>query len=363
MTLCTSYADDNRSLQGVLQMKKYLLAGFGAVALTTLAACNNDEGNGSTIATIEGGETITQEALFEDLKNNQQAAGALQNAFFTDLTEQLLALAGEDMDFSEEQINAMVATLQDEFGVNSEEELVDIVVERLGLEDRDDMIDNLIIPELTLIELQAQDLDYTDEDIAAYFEDNREQYEQVEARHILVEEEDVANDIIEQLNDGSDFADLAEEYGTDGTATNGGDLGFFTRAEMDEAFAEAAFDLEVGEVTSEPVESAFGFHVIEKTDEALEYDTMPDSAQMAVKRAYIEENGRDFFAVVVDLLEQYDVTVEDEFFQGVIDQVQASTNQPETEEEQPAEDDATDSDEDTTDEDTTDEDTTDEENE
>lgn len=76
MTLCTSYADDNRSLQGVLQMKKYLLAGFGAVALTTLAACNNDEGNGSTIATIEGGETITQEALFEDLKktiNKQQA--------------------------------------------------------------------------------------------------------------------------------------------------------------------------------------------------------------------------------------------------------------------------------------------------
>ncbi|MFB4211997.1 peptidylprolyl isomerase [Shouchella sp. JSM 1781072] len=341
-------------------MKKYLLAGFGAIALTTLAACNNDDGNGTTIASIEGGENITQEELFDDLKMNQQASGALQNAFFSNLTEQLLAMAGEDMEFSEEQIDTMIATLQDEFGVNSEEELVELVTTNLGLEDRDDMVDNLIIPELTLIELQSQDLDYNEEDLVAYFEDNRETYEQVEARHIIVEEEDLANEIIDELNDGTDFAELAEEHGTDGTAATGGDLGFFTRADMDEAFAEAAFELEVGETTSEPVESGFGYHIIEKTDEAMEYEELPEAANMAVERAYIEENGRDFLTVIVDLLDEYDITIEDEFFQDFIEQIRAQANQP-APEEQPVEEDGQETDEETDEPADSEEETTDEE--
>jgi len=87
--------------------------------------------------------------------------------------------------------------------------------------------------------------------------------EQVWARHILVADVETANDLVAQLNAGADFAQLAQEFSTDtGSGFNGGDLGWFTRGRMVMEFEEAAFSLGVGEI-SEPVESQFGFHIIQ----------------------------------------------------------------------------------------------------
>ena len=88
-----------------------------------------------------------------------------------------------------------------------------------------------------------------------------EPVEQVKAAHILVEEEETAREIAAKLEDGADFADLAAEHGTDGTAEQGGDLGWFEQGDMVPEFAEAAFALETGAV-SDPVKSPFGWHLI-----------------------------------------------------------------------------------------------------
>ena len=85
--------------------------------------------------------------------------------------------------------------------------------------------------------------------------------EQVRAAHILVEEESTAREIARKLDDGAEFAELAAEYGTDGTAEKGGDLGWFEKGDMVPEFSEAAFALETGAV-SEPVKSPFGWHLI-----------------------------------------------------------------------------------------------------
>ena len=99
--------------------------------------------------------------------------------------------------------------------------------------------------------------------------------ERVRARHILIapisrDEADVraalieAQDLIRQLNEGADFAELAAEHSDDaGSAANGGDLGFFPRGRMVEPFEEAAFALELNAFTQEAVTSPFGFHIIE----------------------------------------------------------------------------------------------------
>ena len=76
-----------------------------------------------------------------------------------------------------------------------------------------------------------------------------------------------AKDIIKQLDEGADFAELAKEYSDDGSASEGGDLGYFGKGTMVDEFEDAVVELEVGEYTKEPVKSTYGYHIILKVDE------------------------------------------------------------------------------------------------
>ena len=90
--------------------------------------------------------------------------------------------------------------------------------------------------------------------------------EQVTASHILVETEDEARAIIGQLNDGADFAELAREKSTGPSGPNGGSLGAFGRGQMVPAFEAAAFSMPVGSYSADPVQTQFGWHVIQVSD-------------------------------------------------------------------------------------------------
>lgn len=97
--------------------------------------------------------------------------------------------------------------------------------------------------------------------------------QEVRAAHILVETEELAKDLKAQMDAGADFAELAAEHGTDGTATRGGDLGWFVKEQMVPEFANAAFALEPGTI-SDPVQTAFGWHLI-KLDEKRDQPVPP----------------------------------------------------------------------------------------
>ena len=91
--------------------------------------------------------------------------------------------------------------------------------------------------------------------------------DEVSARHILVEKEEDAKKIIEDLGKGGDFGAIAKEKSTDkASGAEGGDLGWFKKGDMVPEFAEAAFALEKGKVTTAPVKTKFGFHVIRLED-------------------------------------------------------------------------------------------------
>lgn len=85
----------------------------------------------------------------------------------------------------------------------------------------------------------------------------------VSARHILVAEEDEAKKIIEELQGDADFETLAKERSTGPSGPNGGDLGQFSKGQMVPAFEAAAFALDAGTFTTEPVQTQFGWHIIQ----------------------------------------------------------------------------------------------------
>src|SRR6201994_4611450 len=104
----------------------------------------------------------------------------------------------------------------------------------------------------------------TDENMKKVYEDAAKQIsgeQEVHARHILVETEDQAKKIADDLKKGADFAELAKKESKDPGASDGGDLGFFTKDQMVPEFSTAAFALEPGK-TSDPVKSQFGWHII-----------------------------------------------------------------------------------------------------
>ncbi len=117
----------------------------------------------------------------------------------------------------------------------------------------------------TLIERAV--LDATDEaTLKAAYEERAAQpdfaIEEVTARHILVETEEEAQAVIAELDAGADFTELAMERSTDPAAARGGELGSFRRGAMVPEFEEAAFALEPGSYSKEPVQTQFGYHVI-----------------------------------------------------------------------------------------------------
>ena len=102
--------------------------------------------------------------------------------------------------------------------------------------------------------------------------------EEVHARHILVGSEDEAKEVIAALAGGADFAALAGERSVDPSArSNGGDLGFFRRGQMVPEFAEAAFALAPGQRSQKPVQTQFGWHVIEVVERRMGTPTFAET--------------------------------------------------------------------------------------
>ncbi|WP_407177512.1 peptidylprolyl isomerase [Bradyrhizobium sp. STM 3562] len=104
----------------------------------------------------------------------------------------------------------------------------------------------------------------TDDAMKKVYEDASKQIageQEVHARHILVETEDEAKQVKADLDKGADFAELAKKKSKDPGASDGGDLGFFTKDQMVPEFSAVAFSLEPGKI-SDPVKTQFGWHII-----------------------------------------------------------------------------------------------------
>ncbi|MFW9793366.1 MAG: peptidylprolyl isomerase [Candidatus Thorarchaeota archaeon] len=87
----------------------------------------------------------------------------------------------------------------------------------------------------------------------------------VRASHILVDKHSQALALINEIREGEDFKNVARQHSNCPSKKKGGDLGWFTKGQMVPEFERAAFNLKVGAMTSEPVKTKFGYHIIKRT--------------------------------------------------------------------------------------------------
>ncbi len=325
-------------------MKKKLapiILGLG-LGLVSLAACSNDgeentdsasteEGDvefGSVLATSDAGD-VTADDVLNQIGTNQVANQTFQLVLDKVLTDK----------YSEE------------LNMDELNEQIDAEIEQYGGEENFAMMLQQSQPGMTVDTYKQQRVSNALNDLyfADYFEiTDEEAFDSVrKSSHILVSfaeegEEDAgsaegeedeaamtkeeaktkADDLKKQLDDGADFGELASENSDDtGSAQQNGELGYVSKGQMVEEFETALFELEPGEI-SEPVESQFGYHIILNEDVSLE-DTPKeelDTIKTQLVNQKIQEDPSQALQGYRDLLEEYNVSFENEEIQSYIEE-------------------------------------------
>lgn len=148
----------------------------------------------------------------------------------------------------------------------------------------------------------------TDKEAKEYYEENPDLFaiDEVEASHILVEDEKLAREILDKLKGGADFAEMAKEHSIDGSADQGGSLGTFGKGVMVPEFENAAFALKPGEI-SDLVKSKFGYHIIKVTGKNQGRETFEDSRKNIIDTLYDKAVREAYNQKMTELRKQYDI--------------------------------------------------------
>ena len=278
-------------------MKKWLLPTVLTASLITLGACSGD--SEAVVETKSG--NITKDELYTALKeaNGEQV---LQNLVYEKVLSEKYKVTDKELEKRVEEIKA-------ELGDNFE-----MALAQYGYEDEDDFKEQMKLP-LMQEKAAIKDIKVTEEEMKEYYENIKPE---IHARHILVEDEKTAKDLKAKIDAGESFEELAKQNSTDeGSKESGGDLGWFGSGKMVAEFEEAAYALEVGKV-SEPVQSEYGYHIIEVLDkkEKKSYEDMKKEIEYEVKVSKIDSE--TIQKVMEEELKSADVKVKDKELKDAI---------------------------------------------
>ena len=241
---------------------------IGGLLLTT--GCKDKLKNGEEVAIKINGKNITADDLYKELKEKYA-----DKVMIDEIDKKIFNVIYKDDEEIQKQVDNQMEYLKSTYKNDWEDTL-----KNAGYDSEDDLIEEL---KLNYQRNKAIE-DYikesiTDKEIKEYYEN--ESVGDIKASHILIkvsttegeglsdeEAKTKAEDLINKLNDGADFATLAKENSEDtGSALNGGDLGYFNKGQMVKEFEEAAYNLKINEYTKTPIKTTYGYHIILKTDE------------------------------------------------------------------------------------------------
>ena len=285
------------------RFKKIVKLVAAPIVLSAFLVGCSDGGNSRTVATVNK-EKITEGEL-NKLLQSQYGSTALDSL----ITNKIVELEAKKLDIkvSDKEIAEEYKTYTESYG--GEEALLKSL-ESYNMTKKD--VEKDIKNYLLTLKVMEDYIDVTDEDVKAYYEENKESFnteEQVQASHILVEDEATANEVIKKLNAGEDFGELAHEYSTDTvSAEAGGELGYFSKGQMVEEFENAAFAMKVGEVSKTPVKTEHGYHIIKVTDKKAAVKSNFESAKEEARKKLVEERvNEQYQAWVEEKMKEYDI--------------------------------------------------------
>lgn len=292
-------------------MKKSILTLSLAASVLALTACS-DSSESEVIVESEVGN-ISKEELYEEMKTSvgEQAIQIL-------MIEKVLA---KEYEVTDKEIDAEFKSSKEEMGENFDQFLA-----------QNNQTEESYKKVLRLNLLQEKALtdgvEVSDEEIQQQYD---RQSTELNARHILVADEETANKVKTELDGGADFAAVAEEYSTDpGSAANGGGLDWFGTGTMAPEFEEAAYGLEVGKV-SDPVQSQFGYHIIEVTDKR-EVEGQPSledqKEQIRTELAMTKADQAALVPKIGKMLKDAKVEIKDEDLKSALDEIINAEAQP-----------------------------------
>ncbi|WP_148359415.1 peptidylprolyl isomerase [Peribacillus simplex] len=256
-----------------------------------------------TMASIDG-EKINKDELYDAL-----VAGYGADTLDLLITNKLVELEAEKAGIKikdeeiQKEIDTMVESYGDEKSLKEQLEASGSSMEALKKD---------IVVYLQTKKLVEPRITVTDDEISTYFEDNKDtfaQAEQVEASHILVEDEKTAKKVAKEIAEGGDFAKLAAEYSTDTeTADNGGSLGYFGKGDMVQEFEDVAFDLDINKV-SDPVKSEYGYHIIKVTGKKEAKKANLEDSKDVIKETLLSERLQEEYPVwLAEVKKDHEIT-------------------------------------------------------
>ncbi|WP_230203586.1 peptidylprolyl isomerase [Bacillus massiliigorillae] len=266
-----------------MKNKKFMLA-IGAVVVIVLAVVVGSAFSKKDAVASVNGEDITKEEVYNILV--KQGGTTVVDTLINNKVIELEAKK-KDIKVSDKEIDKELKSFIESYGgedaFNSALKQSGITLEYFKTD-----IENFLKVEKIL----KPSIKITDKEMKEYFEENKDSFaqkEQVEASHILVEDEAKAKEVKKKLDAGEDFAKLAKEYSTDtSNAEKGGELGYFGKGDMVEAFEKVAFATKVGEI-SEPVKTDYGYHIIKVTGKKEAKEAKYEDHKEEVKKALFDE--------------------------------------------------------------------------
>ncbi|AMM91384.1 foldase [Peribacillus simplex] len=284
--------------------KAYVWAGSTLIiaGIMAFAMISSTEKN-KTMASIDG-KKISKDELYDALVA-EYGADTLDLLITNKLVE--LEAEKEGIKIKDEEIQKEIDTMAESYG---DEKSLKEQLEASG--SSMEALKNDIVVYLQTKKLIEPRITVTDDEISTYFEDNKDtfaQAEQVEASHILVEDEKTAKKVEKEIAEGGDFAKLAAEYSTDTeTADNGGSLGYFGKGNMVDEFEDVAFDLDIGKV-SDPIKSDYGYHIIKVTGKKEAKEANLEDSKEEIKETLLSERLQEEYpAWLAEVKKDHEIT-------------------------------------------------------